>query len=161
MKQLFKFYFSFFLFLSLAAGPCAAVSTGTVAAGPASPATAQLVATLLEEGHYSHKPLTVETSRELMKLYLRMYDPYRLFFLASDIGEFNGRFGPGLAQRIKYGDVTPAYFIFDRFMKRLEERVGWTHELVRSTFTFTSDRTMLVDRREAAWPGVSASSCNG
>ena len=152
MKPLLKLYFSFFLLLSLAAGPCAAVSTGTVEAGPASPATAQLVATLLEEGHYARKPLTVETSRELMKLYLRMYDPYRLFFLASDIAEFNARFGPGLAQRVKYGDVTPAYFIFDRFMERLEERVGWTHELVLSTFTFASDETMLVDRREAAWP---------
>ncbi len=155
MKSL-SFYFSFFLFLSPAAGPCAAVSTGTVEAGPASPATARLAATLLEEGHYARKPLTAETSRELLKLYLRMYDPYRLFFLAPDIAEFNARFGPGLAQRIKYGDVTPAYFIFDRFMKRLGERVAWTHELVRSTFTFTSDETMLIDRREAAWPADEA-----
>lgn len=156
MKPLLKFYLFFSLFLSLAAGPRAAVSTGTVEAGPAAPATAQLVATLLEEGHYTHKPLTVETSRELMKLYLRMYDPYRLFFLAPDIAEFNGRFGPGLAQRVKYGDVTPAYFIFDRFMKRLEERVGWTHELVLSTFTFASDAAMPADRREAAWPADEA-----
>lgn len=156
MKTLSRLHLSLFLFLALAGGSRAAVSTGTITAGPASAATAQLVATILEEGHYARKPLTAETSTELMKLYLRMYDPYRLFFLASDIGEFNGRFGQGLAQRVKYGDVTPAYFIFDRFMKRLEERVAWTHELVLSSFTFTSDGMMLADRREADWPADGA-----
>ncbi|MDO8803973.1 MAG: carboxy terminal-processing peptidase [Elusimicrobiota bacterium] len=156
MRSLFKFSFSLILFLSLAAGPCAAASSGTVEAGPAAPATANLVARLLEEGHYGHKPVTVETSRELLKLYLRMYDPYHLFFLAADIEEFNSRFGPGLAPRLKAGDVEPAYFVFNRFMTRLQERVGWTHELVRSTFTFTSDETMQADRREAAWPADEA-----
>ncbi len=140
----------------MAAGPCAAVSTGTVEAAPAAPATAQLVARILEEGHYARKPVTAGTSRELLRLYLRMYDPHHLFFIASDIEEFNSRFGSGLAPRLKGGDVEPAYFIFNRFMTRFRERVGWTHELVRSTFTFTSDETMLADRREASWPADEA-----
>ena len=152
MKKLFKLYFPLVLFLWLAAGRCGAVSTGTVEAGPAGAATAMLAARIMEEGHYSHKQVTVETSKELMKLYLRMYDPYHLFFVASDIEEFNSRFGSIVATRLKYGDVEPAYFIFNRFMTRLQERVDWTHELVRSTFTFTSDGTILEDRREAAWP---------
>ena len=156
MMSRFKFSFSLFVLLALAAAPGFAASTGTVEAWPAAPATAQLVARILEEGHYSQKPVTVETSRELMKLYLRMYDPYRLFFLASDISEFNSRFGSGMAPLLKNGSVEPAYFIFNRFMTRLRERVGWTQELVRSTFTFTSDGTMLLDRREAAWPAGEA-----
>jgi carboxyl-terminal processing protease len=156
MKTLINFSFSLFLFLSLAAGPCAAASTGTVEAWPAAPAAAQLTTRILEEAHYDHKPVTIETSRELLKLYLRMYDPNRLFFLASDIREFESRFGYGLAPLLKNGDVEPAYFIFNRFMTRLRERVGWTHELVRSTFTFASDGTMLADRREAAWPADEA-----
>ncbi|MDO8804289.1 MAG: carboxy terminal-processing peptidase [Elusimicrobiota bacterium] len=156
MRSLFKFYFSLFFVLSLAAGPCAAASSGTVEAGPAAPVTAQLVTGILEEGHYDRRPVTAGTSREMLRLYLRMYDPHHLFFLAADIEEFNSRFGPGLAPRLKAGDVEPAYFIFNRFLTRLQERVGWTHELVRSTFTFTSDETMLADRREAAWPADEA-----
>lgn len=144
------------LALFLAAGPCAAASTGTVEAGPAAPATAQLVARLLEEGHYTHKPITAETSPELLKLYLRMYDPSRLFFLASDIDEFNFRFGLGTALRLREGDVVPAYLIFNRFMERLRERVGWVHDLVRSSYTFTSDGTMAIDRRDAPWPADTA-----
>lgn len=155
MKTLAKFYLSLIFVLSLA-GPGGAVSTGTVEAGPAAPATAQLVASLLEEVHYAHKPITAETSRELMKLYLKMYDPYHMFFLAPDIEEFNARFGPGMAPRLEKGDVEAGYLIFNRFMARLQERVGWTHELVRSTFTFASDETMLADRREAAWPADEA-----
>ncbi len=156
MKTLFKFSFTLFLGLFLGAGTCGAVSTETVTVGPAAPATAQLVARILEEGNYDHKLVTVETSRELMKLYLRMYDPYHLFFIAPDIDEFNSRFGSGIAPRLRDGDVTPAYFIFDRFMTRLQERVGWAHELVRSTYTFTSEATMLADRREASWPADEA-----
>lgn len=152
MKKLLGFSLSSILFLSLAAGCCGAVSTGPVAAGPVAPVTAQLVTRLFEEAHYAHKPVTAETSKELLKLYLRMYDPYHLFFLASDVAEFNSGFGPALAPRLKNGDVEPGFIIFNRFIKRLQERVGWTQELLRSTFTFTSDETMLADRREAAWP---------
>lgn len=156
MKTLFKFYLHLFFYLFLATGRCVAASTATVEAGPAAPATALLAAHILEEAHYDHKPVTVETSPELLKLYLKMYDPHHLFFIASDIDEFSSRFGPGLAPGLKEGDVDPAYFIFNRFMTRMEERVGWTHELVLSTFTFDSDETMLADRREAAWPAGTA-----
>ena len=156
MISRFKLSFSLFIFLALAAGPCRAASTGTVTAGPAAPATAQLVARLLEEAHYDHKPVTAGTSPELLKLYLRMYDPYHLFFLAADVDEFNARFGAGLAPLLKGGDVEPAYFIFNRFMTRLRERVGWAHEQVRSTFTFTSEETMVADRREVPWPADEA-----
>ena len=156
MRSLFKLSFSLLLALSLAAGPCAAASTGTVEAGPSAPATARLVERILEELHYDHKPVTAETSPELMKFYLRRYDPYRLFFLAADIDEFNSRFGSGMAPRLEAGDVEPAYFIFNRFMTRLRERVGWTRELVRSTYTFTSDETIQTDRRDAPWPADAA-----
>ncbi len=156
MKKNPKFYFSVFLFLATAAGPCGAVSTGTVEAGAAAPATGMLVARILEEGHYGHKPVTAGTSRELMKLYLKMYDPYHLFFLAPDIEEFNSSFGPDMALRLKDGDVGPGYLIFNRYMTRLQERVGWAHDLARSTFTFTSEEAMLADRREAAWPADEA-----
>lgn len=156
MKKIFKFSISIILFLGLAAGRSGAVSTDTVEAGPAAPVTAQLVTRLLEEVHYAHKPVTIETSKELMKLYLRLYDPYHLFFLASDVTEFNSSFGPGMAPLLKVGDVEPGYLIFNRFMTRVQERVGWTQELLRSTFTFTSGETMLADRREAAWPADEA-----
>lgn len=156
MKTRAKFLSPVFFVLSLAAGPCAAAPQASVEAGPAAPVIAQLVARSLEEGHYGHKPITPETSPELLKLYLRMYDPFHMFFLASDIAEFNARFGTGLAPRLRDGDVTPAYFIYSRFMTRLSERVGWVHEFVRSTYTFTSDETMLADRHDAAWPGDEA-----
>ncbi len=151
-----KFSATLLILLTLAAAPCAAVSTGTLEAGTAAPAVAMLVTRILEDGHYAHKPVTAETSGELLKFYLRRYDPLRLFFIAPDITEFDSRFGPGLAPRLKDGDAEPAYFIFNRFMTRLRERVGWAHELARSTFTFTSDETIEADRSKAPWPANEA-----
>ncbi len=156
MRSLFKLSSPLFFVLALAAGPCRAVSTGTVEAGPAAPAIAELTARILEEGHYTRKPITGETSRELMKLYLRMYDPLHLFFISPDVEEFNARFGPGLAPDLLDGEVEPAYFIFNRFMTRLRERVDLVHQLTLSTFTFTSEETMRADRSEAPWPADEA-----
>ncbi len=156
MRPLIKLCFSLLILLAPAPGRGAAVSTGTVAAGPAAPAIGELVTRALEEGQYEHKPVTGGTSPELMRLYLRMYDPVRMFFTAHDIGEFNSRFGADMALRLKDGDVEPAYFIFDRFMLRLNERIGWVHEFSRSTYTFTSDETILADRTKAPWPADEA-----
>ncbi|OIO01027.1 MAG: hypothetical protein AUJ51_09315 [Elusimicrobia bacterium CG1_02_56_21] len=156
MKSLFKLSFSLLLIFSLGAGPCAAPSTGVVAAGPEGPVIARIVTRFLEEGHYIQKPVTAETSRELMKLYLKRYDPSRLFFTTADINEFNSRFGVSMAPRLKSGDVGPAYFIFNRFIERLEERVGWVHDFTLSTFTFTSDGSILIDRSKAPWPAGKA-----
>lgn len=156
MKKLLRLSFFLALLLGLAPGRGGAASTGTVTAGPAAQVTAQYVARILEEAHYTHKPITAETSKELMKLYLKMYDPYHLFFLASDIAEFDARYGAALAPRLEAGDVEPGFFIFNRFMTRLRERVGWTHELALSTYTFASDESVLSDRREAAWPADEA-----
>lgn len=149
MKTLLRYAF---LSLFLAAQPCAAAAPALLQPDVSAPIIAQLVARILEEGQYERKPITLKTSPEMLRLYLRMYDPSRMFFTAADIAEFNARFQPDMAPRVKEGHVEPGYFVFNRFMKRLAERVDWVHEFARSTYTFTSDAVMLIDRSKAPWP---------
>src|ERR1700681_1697363 len=88
---------------------------------PAAPVVGQLVARILEQNHYLHHPLDAKTSKELLANYLEMYDYNRMFFEKDDVDGFAARYGDALADRIKEGDVAPAYEIFDVFLKRLEE----------------------------------------
>ncbi|MBI3551833.1 MAG: carboxy terminal-processing peptidase [Elusimicrobia bacterium] len=118
---------------------------------PSAPVVGQLVARILEQNHYLHHPLDAKTSKELLANYLEMYDYNRMFFDKTDVDEFTARYGDGLADRIKEGDVAPAYEIFDRFLKRLEERTALVAELTASSMTFTADESIVVDRHESAW----------
>ncbi len=149
MKTLLRYAF---ILLLLSSQPCAAATAPLLEPDVSAPVIAQLVARILEEGQYERKPITRNTSPEMLRLYLRMYDPARMFFTAADIAEFNARFQPDMAPRVKEGHVEPGYFVFNRFMKRLSERVDWVHEFARSTYTFTSDAVMLADRSKAPWP---------
>ena len=122
-----------------------------LAAGPAAPLISQMVSRILEQNHYSHHPLDDKTSKDLLQNYLEMYDYNHMFFEKGDIAEFEAKFGDQLAQKIKEGDVEPAYAIFDRFLKRLEEREALVKTLAASTMDFSVDEAMVIDRHEAPW----------
>ena len=54
------------------------------------------------------------------------------------------------------GSKEAAYEIFERVAKRLEERVALVKTLTSSTFTFTTNEKIVLDRHELAWPATSA-----
>jgi len=115
------------LFSSLAAAKT--VSNKTPEPSSEGPLIGQVVARILEQDHYEHKPLDAAASRDMLKLYLDDYDPDRMFFDKSDVDEFRARYGGDMAQLVKQGDIGPAYFIFNRFMERVRQRVRFVHEI--------------------------------
>ena len=91
----------------------------TLDPGPAAPLIAQMVSRILEQNHYNHHPLDDKTSRELLKNYLEMYDYNHMFFVQADVARLEAQYGGVLDQKLKEGDASPAYAIFDRFLQRL------------------------------------------
>jgi carboxyl-terminal processing protease len=134
--------------LSLAASPAQAA----LDPGPAAPLIAQMVSRILETNHYSHHALDAKTSKELLNNYVEMYDYNHMFFDKNDMAEFQTKFGDGLAQRLKEGDVEPAFYIFERFLKRLEEREAYVRQVTAAPVDFSADEMMVIDRHEAPWP---------
>src|SRR5262249_10836380 len=50
-------------------------------------------------------------------------------------------------------DTTPAYEIFDRFMERLQQRIQYAEELLKTEqFTFDSDEKIVVNRKDSPYP---------
>jgi carboxyl-terminal processing protease len=119
---------------------------------PSEQVVAQLVARIFEQTHYNHRPIDEALSRQWLREYLESYDYNHMFFEKSDVDEFEARYGDRLGDLIRNGDLTPAYEIFDRLLKRVQERKTQAERFAASTFTFTQDDSLVVDRHELPWP---------
>ncbi|MDE2491648.1 MAG: carboxy terminal-processing peptidase [Elusimicrobia bacterium] len=149
MKRPFRLIAAVLAF-ALAAGPAAA-DVHRAAGGPI---VAELVSRLLEQTHYTHKRLDAEVSRQFLKNYIDSYDYNHMILLQSDVDEFTAKYGDSLGQMAKDGDVDPAYEIYDRVLQRLKERAALVKTLAASTFTFTSDESVVLDRHKLPWPAT-------
>ncbi len=120
------------------------------------PIVAELTGRLLEQTHYAKRPIDDAVSREFLRNYLDTYDYNHMILEKSDVDEFEAKYAATLDDRIKDGDIEAAYEIFDRVAQRLEERVASVKILTASTFTFTNDEKIILDRHELAWPATKA-----
>ena len=136
------------LALVCAAGPAAA----EVEKYPGGPIVAELVSRLLEQTHYAKKPIDAAVSKQFLDNYLESYDYNHMILNKSDVDEFEAKYAADLGSLVKDGNVDPAYEIYERVEKRLEERVALVKRLTASTFTFTTDETVVLDRHESPWP---------
>ena len=130
-------------------GPAAAAS---IEKYPGGPIVSELVSRLLEQTHYARKPIDAGVSKQFLDNYLESYDYNHMILNKSDVEEFETKYAASLGAWAKDGDVDPAYEMFGRIEQRLEERVAQVKRLASSTFTFTTDETVVLDRHEAPWP---------
>ncbi|MEK7857703.1 MAG: carboxy terminal-processing peptidase [Elusimicrobiota bacterium] len=121
---------------------------------PAAPVVAQLVGRIFEQTHYNHHPIDDTVSRQLLMQAIEAYDYNHMIFDKADIDDFQARYGATLDDRLREGDITPAYEIFEKYLQRLEERAALVKKLTAETFTFTADEALVVDRHDAAWPAT-------
>ncbi len=129
-----------------------APASAEVERSPGGPIVAELVSRMLEQTHYAKKPIGAAVSKQFLENYLESYDYNHMILNKSDVDELETKYAASLGTLVKDGNVDPAYEIYDRVEKRLEERVALVKRLTASTFTFTNDETVVLDRHEAPWP---------
>ncbi len=147
---IFRRFIAVTLALVLAVPACAIDKYG------GGPIVTELVGRLLEQTHYARRPIDDAVSVEFLRNYLDAYDYNHMILEKSDVDEFEAKYAKTLDDRIKDGDVEAAYDIFDRVISRLEERVALVKTLTSSTFTFTTDDQVVLDRHKLGWPAGQA-----
>ena len=103
--------------------------------------------------HYRKLEFNDALSSRVLDQYLKDLDPNRLYFLASDIKEFE-RYRKLLDDQLKDGELEAGYTIFNRFQTRIEQRLNTMLERVNddlSGLKFDGDDSVRVDREDAAW----------
>ncbi|MEQ7917577.1 carboxy terminal-processing peptidase [Xanthomonas sp. WHRI 1810A] len=112
------------------------------------------VVELLKRHHYSKPPLDDKRSEIIYQSYLKLLDPSRSYFLASDIAEFD-KWRTQFDDFLKSGDLQPGFVIYKRYLDRIKSRLDFAlAELDKGVdkIDLTSRETLLVDRKDAAWP---------
>jgi hypothetical protein len=92
---------------------------------------AALTATLFSSQHYARHPMDDKISSEFLDRFLDTLDPQHLFFLASDIQEFE-KYRNSLDELTLSGDVSPAYIITDRFKQRLRQQLDFMNASLKT-----------------------------
>ncbi|MZR61760.1 carboxy terminal-processing peptidase [Alcanivorax sp. DP30] len=103
--------------------------------------------------HYRKLDFNDALSSRVLDQYLKDLDPNRLYFVASDIKEFE-RYRNLLDDQLSDGELEAGYTIFNRFQGRIEDRLNAMLELVNgdlSKLKFDGDESVRVDRENADW----------
>ena len=111
------------------------------------------VVELLKRHHYSKPPLDDARSVIIYDSYLKLLDPSRSYFLASDIAEFD-KWKTQFDDLLKSGDLNPGFTIYKRYLDRVKSRLDFAlAELNKGvdSFDFTAKETLQIDRKDAPW----------
>ena len=80
----------------------------------------QLITYLLEQGHFEPKVINDELSVGVYTSFLDQIDPFKNYFIQSDINEFE-QFKTELDDQILAHDVSFFNLVYDRFLVRFED----------------------------------------
>ena len=116
---------------------------------------AQTVAYFLQHVHISRKPLDDQTSEQFFRDYLKELDPGKMYFTKADVREFEAH-AKTLDDEIKQGDVKFGFDVFNRFLKRVSERVELVQQLLDKGFDFTVDEYLVTDPDRLDYPSDEA-----
>ncbi len=116
-----------------------------------------MVSTLIKRDHLSKHPIDDEISQRGLKTFLKTLDPQKLYFLQSDIDEFQSRKAE-LDDELLKGDIGFGYTVFNRYLQRVDERLPVIEKLIATSHDFTVKETMQTDPEQLQYARNAAES---
>lgn len=95
----------------------------------------QIVCEMFQRGHVTRPQIGDEISKRLFNRFLKDLDPSKMYFLQSDIDDFKKQ-ETELDDMLLKGDLSFAYKVYERFVKRIGERVKLIDELLDAKHDF-------------------------
>ena len=110
------------------------------------------VSQALQRYHYLNQSISDVDFKEFIRFYMERYDGYHMYFLQSDLENFEVRFALSMHTYLQDGSLLPAYKMFEVYRKRARARLEWVFDRLDKPFDFTTDSTYEPDRSELDWP---------
>lgn len=111
---------------------------------------AKEVADLLSTISYKKVTLNDSISSIIYDNYLNQMDGNKSYFLASDIKSFE-QYRTTFDDDLKNGDLSAAFFMFNTYQKRYNEKISYSIKQLDSKFDFTKDDTYVYNREDLPW----------
>lgn len=109
-----------------------------------------LVTQILRQHHYRKIALNDSLSSVILDSYIDAFDHNKVYFLASDIENFE-QYRHSLDDDLKKGNLVPAFHIYNIFKKRFIARSEYIDKLLEQDFDFTVDEYYETNRDDAVW----------
>lgn len=109
---------------------------------------AKLLALNLPLRHLSREPLNDDVATNALAIYLDQLDFEHVYFLQSDIDDFN-KSGDMLDDQLRAGDLDFAFRVYDILKQRVENRVAYVKELLDREFDVSKDESYAWKRKNA------------
>jgi carboxyl-terminal processing protease len=119
-------------------------------ADPTDQETAKLVAKMIPKFHLNRGDIDDKVSEMLMSGFVKDLDPQKLYFLKSDIAEFE-KHRTTLDDEVKSGNVDFAYLVFNLYKQRLDHQMEVAQKLVDEDPDFTIDESIEIDAKKLDW----------
>lgn len=112
----------------------------------------QLVA-LLQQYHYNRDAVRPAKFSGAIKEFMKDFDSQRLFFLNSDMVDFEKRFGSSLYYNLSdLGNIDAGYEIFYVYRTRAQARVTWIMAELNKEVDLSAKDYYRLDRSKSEWP---------
>ena len=103
-----------------------------------------LVRYALKQGHYEPHAIDDAFSEKVFTDFIDALDPYKRFFLQSDIDEFS-KYKNLIDDQIKSEDLSFYNVVMERFDQRVLESQGYYREILQNPFDFNKEDSFDVD----------------
>ena len=110
----------------------------------------KLVTAISEQGHFSKKKITNESSHLILNNYLNTLDSQKIYFTQSDINYFQ-RYRYKIDDALKNGNLEPIFDIFRIYRLRVQQRIEYSIKIINSTNSFLADEEYDFGRDNVKW----------
>ncbi|MDR6785951.1 carboxy terminal-processing peptidase [Pedobacter africanus] len=105
---------------------------------------------LIENYNYKKIKINDSISSLVLDKYIKDLDPYKYYFLASDIKEFE-KFRYSLDDDFRNGDLSAPFYIFNVYLKRYNEFLTYAFTEIKAKQNYTQNETYVFDREKMPW----------
>ena len=114
------------------------------------PQVDKMITRLFLRYHYKKIRLNDSLSSVIFDNYIKMLDYNKLYFLQSDIDEYE-KYRNKFDDFLILGKLMPAYRIFNTYKKRMNQRIKFILNRLKKEFDFTKDEYYVYDREKEPW----------
>lgn len=112
----------------------------------------------LQQAHFRPQTTDAAFAGRVFSQYIDALDEQRIYFLASDIAEFE-RLKPRFDRTIRAGDLDAPFQIYNRYLQRVVERLQFMvveNDKGPARFDFGKAESIELDRKTVPWPATRA-----
>lgn len=107
----------------------------------------RLIGQVVSNLHYRKFPIDDKLSAELLDNYIKHLDPLHLYFIEADVEGFN-KYKYTLDDDLLNGKADAGFVIYNKYQSRLEERINFTFDLLKTELSFDTKDSFLYKRED-------------